>query len=80
MRFILISKCCSTEQSSQTLPVKTNIIGGHGAYVAGLSQLDLENPEKNFAMYVKWAGSIKDFPQVIKKKVGYVQKMLIKNS
>ncbi|KAM9450355.1 complement component C7-like isoform 2-T2 [Clarias gariepinus] len=57
------------EQSSQTLPVKTNIIGGHGAYVAGLSQLDLENPEKNLAMYAKWAGSIKDFPQVIKKKL-----------
>ncbi|XP_060790846.1 complement component 7b [Neoarius graeffei] len=57
------------EQSSQTLPVKTNIIGGHGAYVTGLGQLDLENPEQNHAMYAKWAGSVKDFPQVIKQKL-----------
>lgn len=51
------------------MPVKTNIIGGHGAYVTGLGQLDLENPEQNHAMYAKWAGSVKDFPQVIKQKV-----------
>lgn len=51
------------------MPVKTNIIGGDGAYVAGLSQLDLENPERNLDMYTKWAGSVKDFPQVIKSKV-----------
>ncbi|KAK3523897.1 hypothetical protein QTP70_015725 [Hemibagrus guttatus] len=57
------------EQSSQTMPVKTNIIGGHGAYVAGLGQLDLENPERNYDMYTKWAGSVKDFPQVIKLKL-----------
>ncbi|GAA6091852.1 complement component 7b isoform X1, partial [Tachysurus ichikawai] len=58
----------SNEQSTKTLQVKTSIIGGHGAYVAGLGQLDLENPEKNYAMYAKWAGSVKDFPQVIKLK------------
>lgn len=51
------------------MPVKTNIIGGYGAYVSGLGVLDLENPEQNHAMYTKWAGSVKDFPQVIKQKV-----------
>lgn len=65
----LIFKCCFTEQSSKTLPVKTNIIGGDVAYVAALGLLDLENPEQNQAMYTKWAGSVKDFPQVIKQKV-----------
>ncbi|TSX03289.1 Complement component C7 [Bagarius yarrelli] len=40
------------KQSSKTLQVKTNIVGGHGAYVAGLSQLDLENSEQNYAMYL----------------------------
>lgn len=49
--------------------MKTNIIGGHGAYVAGLGLLDLENPEQNHDKYAKWAGSVKDFPQVIKQKV-----------
>lgn len=52
------------------MPVKTNIIGGHGAYVSGLGLLDLENPEQNQAMYDKWAGSVKNYPQVIKQKVG----------
>ncbi|XP_076836917.1 complement component C7-like [Brachyhypopomus gauderio] len=59
----------STERGSQTMPVKTHIIGGFAAYVAGLSRLDLENPEHNQAMYSRWAGSVKDYPQVIKQKL-----------
>ncbi|XP_072518418.1 complement component 7b [Salminus brasiliensis] len=59
----------SSQHSSQTMPVKTNIIGGHAAYVAGLGLLDLDNPERNQAMYSKWAGSVKDFPQVINQKL-----------
>lgn len=51
------------------MPVKTDIIGGHTAYIAGLSLLDLENPDDNKQMYSKWAGSVKEFPKVIKQKV-----------
>uniref|UniRef100_A0A3B4CDP2 Complement component C7 n=1 Tax=Pygocentrus nattereri TaxID=42514 RepID=A0A3B4CDP2_PYGNA len=59
----------SSQHSSQKMPVKTDIIGGYPAYVAGLSLLDLDNPEHNQAMYSKWAGSVKEFPQVIKQKL-----------
>uniref|UniRef100_W5KNX8 Complement component C7 n=2 Tax=Astyanax mexicanus TaxID=7994 RepID=W5KNX8_ASTMX len=59
----------SNQQSSQTMPVKTNVVGGYSAYVAGLGRLDLDNPERNQDMYSKWAGSVKDFPQVIKQKL-----------
>ncbi|RXN26974.1 complement component C7 [Labeo rohita] len=38
------------------MPVKTDIIGGYPAYIAGLSLLDLENPDSNKEMYSKWAG------------------------
>ncbi|XP_066501730.1 complement component 7b [Hoplias malabaricus] len=58
-----------SQQSGQNMPVKTNIIGGHAAYVAGLGFADLEHPEKNQEMYSKWAGSVKDYPQVIKQKL-----------
>ncbi|KAF7696950.1 complement component 7b [Silurus meridionalis] len=57
------------EQSSQNMPVNINVIGGYSTYIAGLRILDLENPEQNHAMYAKWAGSVKDFPQVIKQKL-----------
>ncbi|XP_062867953.1 complement component 7b [Trichomycterus rosablanca] len=59
----------SSEQSSQTMPVKTNVIGGHAAYMAALGLLDLENPDHNQAAYSKWAGSVKDYPQIIKQKL-----------
>lgn len=52
------------------MPVKTDIIGGHASYVAGLGVLDLDNPERNQEMFSKWAGSVKDYPQVIKQKAG----------
>ncbi|XP_017348512.1 complement component 7b [Ictalurus punctatus] len=68
------------EQRSQTLPVKTNIIGGHGAYVAGLGLLDLENPEQNHDKYAKWAGSVKDFPQVIKQKLRPIYELVKEGS
>uniref|UniRef100_A0A671R495 Complement component C7 n=1 Tax=Sinocyclocheilus anshuiensis TaxID=1608454 RepID=A0A671R495_9TELE len=51
------------------MPVKTDVIGGHPAYIAGLSLLDLENPDSNKQMYSKWAGSVKEFPKVIKQKL-----------
>uniref|UniRef100_A0A672RX33 Complement component C7 n=1 Tax=Sinocyclocheilus grahami TaxID=75366 RepID=A0A672RX33_SINGR len=49
--------------------LKTDVIGGHPAYIAGLSLLDLENPDSNKQMYSKWAGSVKEFPKVIKQKL-----------
>uniref|UniRef100_A0A672RYE0 Complement component C7 n=1 Tax=Sinocyclocheilus grahami TaxID=75366 RepID=A0A672RYE0_SINGR len=49
--------------------IKTDVIGGHPAYIAGLSLLDLENPDSNKQMYSKWAGSVKEFPKVIKQKL-----------
>uniref|UniRef100_A0A8C2EI20 Complement component C7 n=1 Tax=Cyprinus carpio TaxID=7962 RepID=A0A8C2EI20_CYPCA len=60
---------CFTENRNHKMPVKTDIIGGHPAYIAGLSLLDLENPDSNKQMYSKWAGSVKEFPKVIKQKL-----------
>uniref|UniRef100_A0A8C0YEU0 Complement component C7 n=1 Tax=Cyprinus carpio carpio TaxID=630221 RepID=A0A8C0YEU0_CYPCA len=59
----------SSENRNHKMPVKTDIIGGHPAYIAGLSLLDLENPDSNKQMYSKWAGSVKEFPKVIKQKL-----------
>uniref|UniRef100_A0A673NDC1 Complement component C7 n=1 Tax=Sinocyclocheilus rhinocerous TaxID=307959 RepID=A0A673NDC1_9TELE len=60
---------CFTENRNHKMPVKTDIIGGHPTYIAGLSLLDLENPDSNKQMYSKWAGSVKEFPKVIKQKL-----------
>ncbi|KAI4879684.1 hypothetical protein NFI96_032018, partial [Prochilodus magdalenae] len=59
----------SSQHGSEKMPVKTSIVGGHATYVAGLSFLDLDNPDRNQAMYSKWAGSVKEFPQVVKQKL-----------
>ncbi|XP_048857263.1 complement component C7 [Brienomyrus brachyistius] len=45
------------------------ITGGSPAFIAGLSVLNLEDPEANWNMYTKWAGSVKDFPTVINQKL-----------
>uniref|UniRef100_A0A672RYH7 Complement component C7 n=1 Tax=Sinocyclocheilus grahami TaxID=75366 RepID=A0A672RYH7_SINGR len=59
----------SFKNRNHKMPVKTDVIGGHPAYIAGLSLLDLENPDSNKQMYSKWAGSVKEFPKVIKQKL-----------
>ncbi|XP_023839857.1 complement component 7b isoform X2 [Salvelinus sp. IW2-2015] len=59
----------SKEYNNNKLPIKTNVIGGDTSFIAGLSVLDLENPEANGQMYDKWARSVKDFPQVINMKL-----------
>ncbi|XP_026090660.1 complement component C7 [Carassius auratus] len=59
----------SSENRNHKMPVKTDIIGGHPSYIAGLSLLDLENPDSNKQMYSKWAGSVKEYPKVIKQKL-----------
>uniref|UniRef100_A0A4W5QN99 Complement component C7 n=1 Tax=Hucho hucho TaxID=62062 RepID=A0A4W5QN99_9TELE len=57
------------QYNNNKLPIKTNVIGGDTSFIAGLSVLDLENPEANGQMYDKWARSVKDFPQVINMKL-----------
>ncbi|KAJ8260744.1 hypothetical protein COCON_G00164670 [Conger conger] len=59
----------SKEFSKNKLPATTDIVGGDPAYIAGLGYINLENPAANSDMYTKWAGSVKDFPQVIKQKL-----------
>uniref|UniRef100_A0A8C7FI46 Complement component C7 n=1 Tax=Oncorhynchus kisutch TaxID=8019 RepID=A0A8C7FI46_ONCKI len=59
----------SKEYNNNKLPIKTNVIGGDPSFIAGLSVLDLENPEANGQMYDQWARSVKDFPQVINMKL-----------
>ncbi|KAK6316034.1 hypothetical protein J4Q44_G00135580 [Coregonus suidteri] len=59
----------SKEYNNHKLPIKTNVIGGDTSFIAGLSVLDLENPEANGQMYDQWARSVKDFPQVINMKL-----------
>uniref|UniRef100_A0A8C9U7R4 Complement component C7 n=1 Tax=Scleropages formosus TaxID=113540 RepID=A0A8C9U7R4_SCLFO len=56
---------CRKDQRNAYSP----IIGGDPAYIAGLSYLDVQNPDANWNMYTKWAGSVKDFPTVIKQKL-----------
>ncbi|TRY97862.1 hypothetical protein DNTS_034111 [Danionella cerebrum] len=58
-----------SEKRSNKMPIKTDIIGGDGAFIASLGILDLENPDNNKLMYSKWAGSVKEFPKVIKQKL-----------
>ncbi|KAJ8262862.1 hypothetical protein COCON_G00153190 [Conger conger] len=43
-------------------------VGGDPAYIEGLKKVDLKNPAGNMDMYRKWAGSVKNFPIVIKSK------------
>ncbi|XP_051794585.1 complement component 7b [Acanthochromis polyacanthus] len=59
----------SDGHSSTTMPIKVNIFGGDPAFIAGLTRLDLENPEANGEMYNNWASSVKDFPEVIDQKL-----------
>ncbi|KAI1904943.1 hypothetical protein AGOR_G00010880 [Albula goreensis] len=55
--------------SSNQIPVKTSILGGDPAYIAGLGFIDLENPVANREKYSKWAGSVKNFPKVTEQKL-----------
>ncbi|CAL8387036.1 unnamed protein product [Boreogadus saida] len=55
--------------NTNTLRVKTNIVGGAASFISGLGVLDVEDPEANGAMYENWASSVKDFPDVIDQKL-----------
>lgn len=51
------------------MPIKVNTFGGDPSFADVLKVLDLENPEVNGESYDNWASSVKDFPDVIDKKV-----------
>ncbi|KAL4630069.1 complement component C7-like [Arapaima gigas] len=83
-RFLFVkwssTKCRSFAESLKTSKddgyVSSPIVGGHPAYIAGLSNLDVQNPEANWNMYSKWAGSVKDFPTVINQKLRPLYELL----
>uniref|UniRef100_A0AAQ4NZZ2 Complement component C7 n=1 Tax=Gasterosteus aculeatus aculeatus TaxID=481459 RepID=A0AAQ4NZZ2_GASAC len=56
-------------QKVNKMPIKVNVIGGDTTFIAALSLLDLENPERNGEIYENWASSVKDFPEVIDQKL-----------
>lgn len=56
-------------QKVNKMPIKVNVIGGDTTFIAALSLLDLENPERNGEIYENWTSSVKDFPEVIDQKV-----------
>uniref|UniRef100_A0A673AUG4 Complement component C7 n=1 Tax=Sphaeramia orbicularis TaxID=375764 RepID=A0A673AUG4_9TELE len=51
------------------LPIKVNVFGGDPSFISALMVLDLENPEANGETYDNWASSVRDFPQVIDRKL-----------
>lgn len=51
------------------MPITVNIFGGDISLNSALSVINLENPEANGEIYDNWASSVKDFPQIIEKKV-----------
>ncbi|XP_037122261.1 complement component 7b isoform X2 [Syngnathus acus] len=51
------------------MPIKVNTYGGDPSFSDILKVLDLENPERNGEAYDNWASSVKDFPDVIDKKL-----------
>lgn len=67
---LLPLRCPSTGSSMHEMPITVDIFGGNTAHKAALSVINLENPEANGEIYSNWASSVKDFPQIIEKKVG----------
>lgn len=51
------------------MPITVDIYGGNTAHKAALSVINLDTPEANGEIYENWASSVKDFPQIIEKKV-----------
>ncbi|XP_041666399.1 complement component 7b isoform X2 [Cheilinus undulatus] len=63
------SLASSHGHSNHRMPIKVNVFGGDPSFMAALSVLDLENPEANGEIYDNWASSVKDFPEVVDKKL-----------
>lgn len=51
------------------MPITVDIYGGNTAHKAALSVINLDNPEANGEIYDNWASSVKNFPQIIEKRV-----------
>ncbi|XP_038600217.1 complement component C7 [Tachyglossus aculeatus] len=66
----------SSGSSSNEIRGDPYIEGGNPAFVAGLSYLDLNNPAGNSARYASWAGSVRDFPYVIKQKLAPLSELV----
>lgn len=48
---------------------KVDVEGGGVSHIAALNMMNLDNPERNWEMYLNWAESVRSFPQVIKQKL-----------
>uniref|UniRef100_A0A669CNY5 Complement component C7 n=1 Tax=Oreochromis niloticus TaxID=8128 RepID=A0A669CNY5_ORENI len=46
-----------------------DVEGGGVSHIAALNMMNLDNPERNWEMYLNWAESVRSFPQVIKQKL-----------
>ncbi|XP_019739092.1 complement component C7 isoform X2 [Hippocampus comes] len=57
------------ERGVNKMPIKVITFGGDPSFSDVLKVLDLENPEVNGEAYDNWASSVKDFPDVIDKKL-----------
>lgn len=60
---------CFAGHGTENMPITVNIFGGDISLNSALSVINLENPEANGEIYDNWASSVKDFPQIIEKKV-----------
>ncbi|KAM9820230.1 complement component C7-like [Neosynchiropus ocellatus] len=59
----------SSGHNMESMPIDVKTQGGDPSFISALSVLDLENPEANGEVYDNWASSVKDFPDVIDKKL-----------
>ncbi|XP_029797128.1 complement component C7 [Suricata suricatta] len=59
----------STGTKSNILRGDPFVSGGSPGFVSGLNYLDLDDPAGNKKRYASWAGSVTNFPQVIKQKL-----------
>lgn len=48
---------------------KVNVLGGDIQFIAGLTNMQLSDPDRNWEMYSNWAESVRYFPDVVKQTV-----------
>ncbi|XP_076005639.1 complement component C7 [Genypterus blacodes] len=59
----------TTGGGSQNNVAKVLVDGGSLQHIAALKTMDLNNLERNWAIYSSWAESVRSFPEVIKQKL-----------
>lgn len=70
--------CCtvtfnSVSKTDKSIPendMKTDIIGGYPGFIAKLSMFNKYDVKENAKTFSQWSGSLKNYPRVIKSKVG----------